>query len=73
MKPFETLVRYDSFEEYWSVVMRSQGPQGAYVRGLAEEPLDRLQLSLAETLPPAGEHGAVAYTARALAMRGQVP
>ena len=73
VKPFETLVRYDSFEEYWSVVMRSQGPQGAYVRGLAEDPLDRLQSTLAETLPLAGEHGAVAYTARALAVRGQVP
>ncbi len=68
---FEVLVRYESVDDYWDVVMHAQGQHGNRIRSLDAQALDRLRQSLFEIVPPR-EDGTVTYTARIWAIRGLV-
>jgi SAM-dependent methyltransferase len=65
--------RFASFDDYWAPFLEKQGPAGAYVAALSEREGDELKTRLRKRLLGEGPDRAIVLSARAWAVRGQVP
>jgi SAM-dependent methyltransferase len=65
-------MHFTGFDDYWEPFLGGQGPAGGFVASLAEADRGRLADTLRRRLPTAAD-GTIRLTARAWAVRGQLP
>ncbi|MFE1381826.1 class I SAM-dependent methyltransferase [Streptomyces sp. NPDC058740] len=70
--PIEVTTDFPDFADLWEPFLAGQGPAPAYVASLTPTTRARLRETL-ERSAPAGPDGAIAFTARAWAVRGSRP
>ena len=71
--PLVIPLNFSSFDDFWSPFRQGQGPAGAYVASLSEEPRRDLEQRLRRRLLGEGADRAITLNARAWAVRGVVP
>ena len=63
---------YRDFDEFWTSQTQAFSPMGRCIAALSEADRVRLRATVAADLP-IGRHGSITYTARANAIKAQVP
>jgi SAM-dependent methyltransferase len=72
-QPLDAILRFESFDDYWTPFLLGQGPAGAYVRTLDARQIQALRSATRRELGVTLNHSAFDLPARVWAVRGSVP
>jgi SAM-dependent methyltransferase len=72
-QPFDVVMKFDSFSDYWEPFLLGQGPAGTYLRTVQGDRLRMLRSVVKRRLSVSSASEAFSLPARAWAVRGNVP